>query len=181
MPVSALTQILLRLVALKWIVEGLAHLVSALATSRIQEEVYFLNFAATLACFVVGAMLWLVAPRLSHWMAGKENREINLKGVTLQQLFATVLLGLGGWFALQSFGEAFNWIHFFAIARSSEYRFHPNDQPSYYDLTETAITFVAGVALIGTARIWARKLCPEGAADPSSTEAGEGEGRLPGE
>jgi hypothetical protein len=180
MPVSALAQILLRLVALKWIVEGLAHLVSAIATSRIQEKVHFLNFAATLVCFAAGAVLWSAAPKLSHWMAGKENREINLKGVTLRQLFATVLLGLGGWFALQSFGKAFNWIHFFAIARSSEYRFHPNDQPSYYDLTETVITFVTGVTLIGTARIWARKLCPEGAAEPPSPEEGE-EGERPQE
>lgn len=175
MSASSLAQVLLRLIALKWIVEGVAHLISAIASSASMGRLHVFGYAATVACFVCGVVVWFVAPRLSHLIVGKLDQEREGRGVTLRQLFATAILGLGLWFALETFGSVFNWVHYFATTETMSWRIHPDDQASLYDLTDTLLTFSAGVFLIFTARIWARKLCPEEQAGVSSGVAGEGE------
>ena len=157
MPLSSVTQVLLRLFALSWALTALARL----AQTAVQARNHWFSgatLAAPLVMLLMSILAWRFSPRISRALARGNDSEITLQGVTLSQLYATVFVGLGMYFALSSFADVFNWLHFFAINSSPDYGFHRENSPSYYDLTESLLTFGAGIALIFTARIWAEKL-----------------------
>ncbi len=156
MPVSSVTQVLLRLFALSWALTGLVQLGQAVVQARHHFGGPML--AAPLIMLLMSHLAWRFSPRISKALARGCDSEIHLQGVTQSQLYATVFVGLGMYFALESFANVFNWLHFFAINSSPDYGFHKENSPSYYDLTENLMTLVAGIALIFTARIWAEKL-----------------------
>lgn len=157
MPSSSVAQILLRIFALNWFLTGLIQIASMAFTFR-QEYFSIFNFAPSAVYFVAGILVWAIAPKLSRFLAHRNDGDFNLKGVTEQQLYAAVFLGLGLYFTLTSFAAAFSWVHFFAVNKSPEYGFHQESQPSYYDMSETVMTLAAGILLIFTCNTWARKL-----------------------
>ncbi len=163
MPGSSIAQILLRLFALNWFVMGLTQVVSVILTIRAE---YFKTSYLTqgVLSLVAGIVLWFIAPRLSRFLARGDDGEVNLKGLSDQQLYTSVFLGLGLYFTLSHFGEAFSWIHFFAVNESAEPGFRINERPSYYDLSETVMTLAAGIFLICTCKTWARKLAGQAGA-----------------
>lgn len=156
MPLSGITQVLLRLFALSWALTGLVQLAQAFVQARNHFGGPLL--AAPLIMLMMSSLAWRFSPRISRALARGNDNGLNLQGITLRQLYATTFVGLGMYFALGSFADVFNWLHFFAINRSPDYGFHHENSPSYYDLTESVITFAAGLGLIFTARIWAEKL-----------------------
>jgi hypothetical protein len=157
MPSSSVAQILLRIFALNWFLTGLIQIASLAFTFR---EDYFslFNLAPSAVYFAAGILVWVSAPKLSRFLAYRNDGDFNLTGVTEQQLYAAVFLGLGLFFTLRSFAAAFNWVHFFTVNKSPDYGFHRESQPSYYDMSETVMTLAAGIFLVSTCNTWARKL-----------------------
>lgn len=157
MPASAIAQILLRLFALQWILTSFAQIGSAVFLSESSPlEAYFILPASIY--FVAGIIVWFLAPFLCRLLTTGIDQKVTLDGVTLRQLYATTFIGLGTYFVLNSFANVFSWVHFFIVNKSPEYGFYKESSPSYYDLTEGILTLLAGAALIGTARVWAKKL-----------------------
>ena len=160
MPLSSITHILLKIFALKLFISGVIQLLSVVVTSSIGDGVYsFFYYAPSLVYFIAGIIVWFAAPKLSRLFTKNNDGEFNLEGVTLEMLFSTSFVAIGLYFALDSFAKVFNWMHFFTLYKSEDYGFHQEEGPSYYDLTESALTFIAGITLIFTARIWSAKLC----------------------
>lgn len=157
MPSSSIAQILLRIFALNWFVTGLIQIASMAFTFR-EEYFTIFSIAPGVVYFVAGVLGWIISPKLSRLLAGQNDGEFDLRGISEQQLYSAVFLGLGLYFTLSSFAAAFSWIHFFAVNKSPEYGFHQENQPSYYDMSETVMTLAAGVLLIMTCGTWARKL-----------------------
>jgi hypothetical protein len=157
MPTSRVAQIFLRIFALKWFVTGLLQVISVVLMNR---DGYFAAYTMTpsVVYCVAGIVVWFCAPKFSRLVARENDGEFDLQGVSVQRLYSTVFLALGLYFALSSFAEVFSWLHFFAINKSSDYGFHQENQPSYYDLSEAAMTFAAGLFLVATCNTWARKL-----------------------
>ena len=123
----------------------------------------FQSLLPNLLVMAAGAALWMLAPWLSRLLTKRSNGDLTLDGVTREDLFAAVLLGLGVYFMMDSFSNLMGWIHYFAM-NHSEGGFHMNDGTSYYDLTERLLTFFAGLALTLTCRALARRM----RADPPS-------------
>lgn len=157
MPSSSIAQIFLRLFALNWVLSGLIQIVSFSFTIQGGNFSPF-PFVPALVYLVAGASLWAVSPRLSRKLAHQNDGECTLAGLTEQQLYAAVILGLGLYFALSSFAGAFSWIHFLTINKSPGLDFIQDTQPSYYDLSETFMTLGAGIFLTVTCKTWAKKL-----------------------
>lgn len=162
MPASTIAQILLRIFAINWTLQGLVQLSAAIGWRKGTANLGYL-LEPGLMYLVAGLIVWFSAPFVCRIVAGANDREFNLSGITTEQLFATAFLALGVFFALDSFAEVFSWGHYFASSRAAENEFHQGTQPSYYDFTEAAMTFVAAVALICTSRKWARRLCRKNA------------------
>ena len=166
MPLSSITQVLLRLFALSWALTGLVQL----AQTAMQAGYYKFSgpmLAAPLIMLLMSSIVWRFAPRISQALVRGNDTAVSLQGVTQSQLYATVFVGLGMYFALDSFADVFNWLHFFAINNSPDYGFHHDNKPSYYDLTKNLLTLIAGITLIFTAHIWAEKLTRQGEKPPS--------------
>ncbi len=157
MPTSSVAQILLRTFALNWFLYGLVQLGSMVITFS-QGYFTWFSLAPSLVYFVSGIITWVISPKLSRLLAHRNDGEFNFTGVTAHQLYTAVFLGIGLYFTLTSFATSFSWIHFFAVNKSPDYGFHKESQPSYYEMTETIMTLAAGVLLIFTCNIWARKL-----------------------
>lgn len=172
MPASTIAQILLRIFGLYWCLQGLIQFSYFAAWGR-GESSLWLSLAPALMYLGAGLLAWFSAPLVSRIIVGANDAKFDLTGVTTEQLFSTALLALGVFFALDSFAEVFSWGHYFAASRAAGNEFHKGTQPSYYNLTEAAMTFVAAVGLICTSRRWAKRLCrenSENAALPSLNE-----------
>ena len=156
MPISTITQVLLRLFALNWFLSGMISL--AVTLHIILKPHAFGSLIPSFVHIFAGILFWILAPAISRIVAKRNDGELSLTGVTEEQLFATAMLGLGVYFSLKSFGEVFNWAHFFAIHKSPDYGFHKENSPSFYDFTEPALTLAAGLVLVFSAKRWAAML-----------------------
>lgn len=158
MPVSSIAQILLRLFALNWLFSGLIHSVTIIYVAKLGGSIFY-SIYGPLIYLCGGVVLWIAAPRISSLLAKDNDGNATLNGVSEQILYSTVFLGLGLYFALRSFANVFSWIHYFAINRSMDFGFEMQQGRSYYDLFENVMTLCIGVALILSAKTWAKKMC----------------------
>lgn len=157
MPVSSIALILLRLFALNWFVVGLIQLASSTVIFR--PEYFSISALLPTAVYLVaGILVWRLSPQISRLLARGSDDAFDLRGITSEQLYSAVFLGLGLYFTLTSFGSAFSWVHFFAVNKSPDYGFQQEAHRSYYDMSETLMTFAAGIMFIVTCRTWAAKL-----------------------
>jgi hypothetical protein len=121
--------------------------------------------AAPIAIFLSGIACWLLAPWLARLVTSGINHSIPVNRLSLYSLYCTAFVSLGVWFALGNFAQMFNWLHYFITS------YRPSSPPefsSFYSLSQSAITFAAGVALVATAKVWARKLANAGQQTPAS-------------
>jgi len=161
MPTSSVAQILLRLVALNWILTGLIQLFGPVYMAYINEtEIKPILFAPSVSLMVFGILCWIISAPLSRLLSRRNEGEFSLQGASQETLYATGLLCLGVYFSLNSFANAFSWIHYFAMNKLA---FHDGFSmrrgvPSSYTLFEAVATFLAGVTLSLNASRWARRL-----------------------
>ncbi|MEX1119509.1 MAG: hypothetical protein WEB60_12030, partial [Terrimicrobiaceae bacterium] len=157
MPISSITQVLLRLSALNWFVTGLVQLASTIFSFR-GDSFSPIQLAAPVIILLAGIVCWTLAPFLSRHFTKGADSAVSLEGVTLASLYSTAFVGLGLWFALANVAQVFNWIHFY-VSYSSQVQGMTDTGPgSFYSLSQAALTFAAGVILVATAQTWARKL-----------------------
>jgi hypothetical protein len=157
MPASSIAQILLRLFALEWIVASVIQ-IFYYRISGSDGGFHWLSYLPLFLWLIAGLLLWGAAPAISRLAA---NGGFTLAGVTERMLYATAFLGLGLFFALKSFASVFTWIHHYALRnRLTEYDEALMPSPGSYSLAESIITFAAGITLVLTCRILARKMTP---------------------
>src|SRR4051812_19013232 len=113
MPISSVTQVLLRLFALHWFLTGLTQLGSAVASRR-HYSFGWDQLAGPLMYMAAGLATWYYAPPLSRLLAKENNVRFSLRGATTRQLYTITFLGLGLYYSLGTLAAVFNWIHFFA-------------------------------------------------------------------
>ncbi|MEO6848554.1 MAG: hypothetical protein ABI443_12620, partial [Chthoniobacterales bacterium] len=153
----SITQVLLRLFALNWVVMGIVQFVSLSYTFQ-NSHPSFLNYSAPICFTTCGVFVWIFAPFLSHQFSRGNDASLTLQGITLRQMYSTTFVGLGLYFSLTSFANVFNWLHYVIITQSGESTYHNANSSSYYQLSQSAMTLAAGIFIIVTADIWARKL-----------------------
>lgn len=155
MPVSSIAAVLLRLYALNLAIVGLVQIPGMLMQPAAGSLPYTL--LPSLASLVIGLVLWVITPALARLLARGLDAQATLTGVDETTLLRTIFVGLGLWFALSSFASIFNWLHYFAVSRSSIVK-DGAEQSAPYDFWHQVLTCVAGVLLVSTSRIWAEKL-----------------------
>ena len=175
MPLSSIAQILLRLTSLHWFITGLIQLVITLFPIR-HDSFSIPPLAAPSIFLLAGALFWVFAPFLSRQFTRGADSAISLEGVSLASLYSTAFVGLGLWFALGNFAIAINWIHYYISYGSNIEKMTNTGLGSFYNFSQPAMTVVAGVVLVASARIWARKLTKE--SEPDATPNGSPRGSL---
>jgi hypothetical protein len=175
MPISSITQIILRIFALNWFLTGIIQGGTIVDISQ-TGMLSWLSVYSSRVYLLAGIFVWIGSPWLSRLLAKGNDKELSLRGVSEKSLFATAFISLGLYFALKSFAGAVSWIHFFAINKSPEYGFHHEQAPSYYELSEQILTLLAGIALILTSQIWAAKLSSSPKNNKSEEDAPSNDG-----
>lgn len=170
MPASVLAQILLRIYALNQAVVAVIQIASGLISPAFPDAIFQI-FVVPLVTIVLAVIIWQISPWLCRLAAGKEDTEVSIENLRLYHLYSTVLLALGAYLAMTNFAAVFNWIHYFAVERSQGGEFLQEADSNFYHFTEPLLTMLAGLALLFTARIWARKLTQnnDGSGNSSST------------
>jgi hypothetical protein len=157
MPATAIAAILLRLYALTLFTNGLVQ-TATVCTQIGSVGIPWYAMTPALAGLIVGVFLWFVAAPFSRFLAARQDNAFRLEGLSTVQLYSAVFLGIGLWFSLSSFAGVFNWIHYFAVNRSSPNPWEEVDGTNLYSLTQEALTFAAGLFFVFTGPIWAVKL-----------------------
>lgn len=168
MPVSSIAQIFIRLYSLKMLVGALASFGGMLTIVRNPGDdgwSLFLGYLPNLIVITFGVVLWVIAPWLSRVMTSKGNGELTLGGLTREDLFTAVLLGLGVFFIMDSFSNVIGSIYSFTINHSKGVFFMDN-KPLYYTFVERVLTLIAGIVLAVTCRTWGRRLSPISTLEP---------------
>lgn len=158
MPASTIASILLRLFALNYLLSGVLELTKALYLTEGPVAGVFQIAILSVIQIILGVVCWWVAPKFSRVLAGQNDEHVRLTGVTEEQLYATMFLGLGLWFALSSFAVVFNWIHYFAVNRSASQETSSREEANLYGFMESLLTFAAGLTLVFTCKTWAAKV-----------------------
>lgn len=154
---SQITKIILRLFALFWFLTGSIHFISSFFADQ-RNQGYWFFLIPGIAMLVISVILWMAAPFLGKLICGSDDEANVLREISYQQFLTAMLVGLGVYFCLSSFGGIFNWLHFFAIERSNPGILPEGLSRRYYNLTKDAVTFGAGVFVIATARKWSGRL-----------------------
>jgi len=164
MPISSITQVLLRLAALNW-----------LFTSLLDSGLFFRASKSSISALVIpgilflcGILCWKFAPLLSRLLTKGHDQDITLQGVSQCTLYSTAFVGLGLYFALGNFARIFIWLHYYLIYGSGNLAYAKPS--SAYNIAEPILTFLAGVGLVATADIWARKLTSTKTCEQSGRE-----------
>lgn len=148
--------VICRLFALTWVISSIPRLISFLT---IRNEYYHESILPFTLTLISGIVLWFIAPKFSKLITGGFDEELKLDWIRPQQLYSSILVGLGIYFALSSLGSVFNWIHYFTIRQHLKQlpELLPSE-PSFYDFSERALTFLVGILLVCLHRKISRKL-----------------------
>ncbi len=157
MPISSITQVLLRLAALNWFIGSITQTAFSIFSYR-SSSFSLLAFASPIILLLFSVLCWFLAPSLSRLFSAQNDRNITLNGINLRNLYATAFVGLGLYFALGNFARVFSWAHYYIIYKSGKPEYAVPGTDSFYNLSEPIMTFFAGIVLVATADIWARKL-----------------------
>ena len=151
---SQITQILVRLFALTWFLQGIVQFVAAFAIDRTQMSQLHLYLSGALELILAGAT-WCLAPPIGRLIAGPNDQEGIITGISFSQLLHAMFIGIGLFFCLSSIGGLLNNLYFFIVDKTAP-QLAP--QNSLYDLSRNLVTFAASLFVIFTAPAWVRKL-----------------------
>ncbi len=160
MPISTITLVLLRLFALGWALRSIGQAASLLFLPGSQgaPSLFFYNFVPLALYLAFAIVTWILGPAISKFILRNHDTELSLSGVTREDLYATGFISVGTWFVLSSIGDAINWIRYTILHGADTAARYAGEQGTLYDLMNHVITLLAGITLIATAHIWARKL-----------------------
>lgn len=158
MPVSSIAQILLRVIALNWILSGIIQFCFSFYPYEYQGMAFPQVLPWLLYSFL-GVAVWWLAPKLAKLAAHRNDGDFTLEGVTLEQLYATALMALGAYVALTNLPSALIGLKFYAGTRSDVLGTGPN--ANYYEFLRPLASAVLGIALVAAARKLAAKLCAD--------------------
>ena len=158
MPISSIAVILIRLYALNLAIVGFFQSLGIALQVGSHGVALLSSMVPSLGSLITGVILWMIAPRFATLLASRRDENVTLEGVNELTLYTAVFIGVGLWFALSSFAGVFNWLHYFAVSRSSLSAWDDAEQNNFYALASEFLTFIAGLFLVVTGRTWAGKL-----------------------
>ncbi len=157
---SQITQIIIRLFALLWLVRGAGQIMAGIAVAGGQPWQPAMFFGGIIA-LALAAGAWFLAPTLGRLVTRGGDEYVGLGSITFAQLLRAVFIGVGLSLSLSSLGTLINSLHFFLVMKASPETIPEGLSLSPYDLSQSAVTFLAGVALIASASHWSRRLARE--------------------
>jgi len=161
MPLTGIVTIVLRIFSLVWLVNGIVQLVS-LTQLTMPFETRHMSiwvFSVPLAYLVWALIVFVLSHPIARFVTPPPNAEVNFGTLTRYDLYCFAFTFLGLYFVLSSFGEAFNWLHYYIVTAQQKTPLGGEKHAaSFYQLTRPLLTLGAGLVALVLAPRLARKL-----------------------
>jgi hypothetical protein len=157
MLLSAIALLVVRLYCLLWLLQGIAMLVAEI-DDNMSGSFILLRFLPSVVTFVFSVVTWLIAPWLARFISRPRDTVVAVPGLSREDLFAGIFVLLGLYFVLGSLGDCLNGFHYFLWANGGNLPLGSAQPASYYVLSRSVITLIAGLACIVYNRRFAGKL-----------------------
>lgn len=161
MPLKSIVVVILRLYAIQQTVYGLLSLIGAMRAEvgTFHSTENYMIYIIPLMSLALAGIIYFAAPLLSGLVAKDYDSNVNLSGLSLQDLYCFAFVFLGLSFILGAIGPIFNWLHYwFVIGASSISESDQNMTKSFYTLSQYGIQIAAGFFSVIYARRFAKKL-----------------------
>ncbi|MFA5148230.1 MAG: hypothetical protein WC491_03785 [Candidatus Omnitrophota bacterium] len=161
MPLKSIVVVILRLYAIQQTVYGLLSLIGAMRSEvgTFHSIENYMIYIIPLMSLALAGIIYFAAPLLSNLATKDCNSELNLSGLSLQDLYSFAFVFLGLSFVLGAIGPIFNWLHYwFVVGASSISESDQNMAKSFYTLSQYGIQIAAGFVSMIYARRFAKKL-----------------------
>ena len=151
MHASNIVAILTRLLAIKFLMDGIAAffvLLRRSAANSTSAGAYLLvGFY-----FLCGLFLWVCALWLGRVLTRGCEPKLDTGHLTLPDLYSVAFVCVGLYYCVGSFGFVLTWLHFALTQSSSEAALTPKQQENFYNLFQTISSFLIGLILVLRAR-----------------------------
>ena len=146
MNLSSVVAIVLRLFSVSWLVQGVAGLIAMAAALAPRSSPYSnpWNYAGQVFFVAVAVATWMLAPALARFVTPRPDSTIDVGGLTRYDLYCFAFVFLGLYFILSSVANSINWLHYYVVLATNTSGADPQQQTSFYQLTQPLITLVAG-------------------------------------
>jgi hypothetical protein len=163
MLISTIVLIVVRLFSVQWLVQGVTMLVVAVTGLPEIGPVHSGWFAAariipSIVVLALSVVAWLVSPCLARLIAGKYDTPVTFSLMSLQDLYSFAFVFLGLYFVLSSLGDALNWLQYWFVYNASHADIDPERKKSFYGLSRSLVTLLAGFVCLLSGKKWAKKL-----------------------
>lgn len=162
-PLCAIITAVIRILAIKFGLDAVGFLLSALAGIHASPTSHNNNFIVV-SVIVFGVLgvctywLWQLSPFLARHITRGQDPSLATSTFTLFDLYSFAFLLTGLYFALDSLGPSLTWLHYSVSQSSSVFPLSPQQQGNYYTLFKYLVRLILGLALIFNGRKFATKL-----------------------
>jgi hypothetical protein len=163
MLISTIVLIVVRLFSVQWLVQGLTMLVVVVTglseIGPVQSEwIVPMRILPSMLVLALSVVAWLVSPLLSRLIAGRYDASVTFSLMSLQDLYSFAFVFLGLYFVLSSLGDALNWLQYWFVFNASHGDSDPERKRSFYGMSRSLITLVAGFLCLLYGKKWAKRL-----------------------
>ena len=156
-PLCAIISAVLRIISIKFALEGVNFLVSILPSISTHGAVtgYLLGFGVVIVCTY---WLWKLSPFLSRRITRGKDPSLAASQFGVLDLYTFAFLLTGLYFAVDAFGPSLTWFHYVLSKSSSEAGVTLQQKGNFYTLFTYLVKLFLGLALIFNGRKFAAKL-----------------------
>ena len=150
MPLSSIVVIVIRLLALNWLLTVVPLLLSAATTPLPHERhlsAVLMIYAPAVLLLSVAAGLWILTPAIARFVSRGVDTTVSIGSLSRSISTASPSCSSDFFFILSSFADVINWIHYFATVSREDPRHDPRVQ-NLYQLTRPCLTLALGLSFI---------------------------------
>ena len=117
MPLSSIVVIVIRLLALNWLLTVVPLLLSAATTPLPHERhlsAVLMIYAPAVLLLSVAAVLWILTPAIARFVSRGVDTTVSIGSLSRSDLYSFAFVFSDFFFILSSFADVINWIHYFA-------------------------------------------------------------------
>lgn len=154
---SQITQIIIRLFAIWWFLQGIVQAVGLVTLGGVPIS-HPLLYGPAVVAFALSIGAWFLAAGIGRAVCKGNDEAGVVSGVTFPQLLQAMIIGIGLYVCATSIGGLLNGLHFFLVMKAPPEGIPSGMVVSVYDFTQSAVSFLAGVFLVGSARRWSHRI-----------------------
>ena len=148
---SNLVAILARLLAIKVLMDAVSFIFSSLRRPTPDSPVA-VTCIGVAVYFICAAALWVCALWIGRVLTRGCDSQLDTKPLAVSDLYSVAFVCIGLYYAVGSFGNTLNWLHFAVTQSSTSAALSPEQHMNFYSLFQCLSELFIGLVLVFRAR-----------------------------